>query len=621
MNKKTYEFGEFFLDLNGKLLRKNGQIVSLQPKVFDLLVCFVERQGELITREELMKAVWRDTFVEETNLRFCIHSLRKALGKNSEGKDYIETLPKRGYRFVAETPPKPVEIELENDQITEEIQTEEISIPPKIERRTISRNKIIIASFAAIFVFSIIGFGVWQLFLKQKTPQNITEFESLAVLPFESAGENQNDLQIGLADALITNLGKIKQLKVLPLASVRKFSGQNFNALTAGKEVGADAVLSGTYRFDGENVRVSVNLSRVADGENVWSETFSVVRKNNLDLENAVALRTSRLISLKVAELDDEKNVGASNRNAEAVQNYLSAQKIRRTGELNRRKEMIGLFEKTIEREPNWALAYASFAEALVASDQFNVDWEKAEQNAKKALELDNSLATPHAILGEIYHWRDWNWEASESEYKKAVALAPENASARHKYSFLLRYQRRFAEAEAQLAEAVKIEPFSPLFRCSYCELYYFDNKSDKALTECNYAMQIETDFWWTQKLLYWIYLKRKMNDELGELVLGKISPAERSVHPLTKAINENDLRPYFQEEIERISKKPNVSPVSLATNYMLIGENEKALEFLEIALKERNRSLPQMNADPLFDPIRNDKRFYLIMRQIGLQK
>ncbi|MCD9185466.1 MAG: winged helix-turn-helix domain-containing protein [Pyrinomonadaceae bacterium] len=619
MNEKTYEFGEFALDLKEKLLRKNGQTVSLQPKVFDLLVHFALHHGELVTRDELMKAVWKDTFVEETNLRFCIHALRKALGKNSQGKDYIETLPKRGYRFLVETPLKNAESDTEKNRTGDEIKTEEISIPPKTGSKSTALKKLV-GVLTVILIFSGVGFGVWKIFFNQKAPQNITEFQSIAVLPFESAGDGQNDLQIGLADALITNLGKLKQLKVLPLASVRKYSRQSFNALTAGNEIGADAVLSGTYRFEGENARVTVNLSRVSDGETLWTETFAANRKNDLDLENSVALRTARLISLKIADIEDERSLKDINRNAEAVQNYLSARKIWRTGELNRRKEMIGLFEKTIELEPGWALAYASFAEALTASDQFNVDWEKVEQNAKKALELDNSLASPHIVLGEIYQWRDWNWKEAENEFRKAVTLAPENASARQKYSSLLRYQRRFAEADAQLSEAAKSEPFSPLLRSSFCELYYFDDKIDKALTECNYAKQIEPDFWRVPKLLYWIYIKRKMNAEVGELVLGKLPPAEKSAHPLTKAIAENDLRPYFRQGIEEMLKKPNVNPMSLASNYLLIGENEKAVDYLEIALKEKNRALPSANSDPVFDPVRADKRFVEIMKQVFLQ-
>lgn len=615
MDKKTYEFGEFLLDLDEKRLLKNGRVVALQPKVFELLAYFAERHGELVAREDLMKAVWKDTFVEETNLRFCIHSLRKALGKNSEGKDYIETIPKRGYRFFVETPPEIHKSETEKPEV------EESREPQKIAPKSFSAKKIVVGIVAAIAVFSVLGFGIRQIFFKQKTPQNITEFESIAVLPFEAAGENQNDLQIGLADALITNLGKIKQLKVLPLAAVRKFSGQSFDAATAGKEVGAGAVLSGTYRFDGENVRVTLNLLRVSDGESVWTETFAANRKNNLDLENSVALRTARLISLKVADIEEEKSLKDANRNAEAVGNYLAARKIWRTGELNRRKEMIGLFEKTIAREPGWALAYAGFAEALVASDQFEVDWEKAEQNAEKARELNDSLASPHIVLGELYQWRDWNWNAAENEYKRALALAPENASAHQKYSVLLRHQRRFAEAETQIAEAVKIEPFSPLFRASYCELYYFDNKTEKALTECGYARQIEPDFWWTPKLLYWIYLKRKMYPEIDEMILGKLSPAEKSAHPLTKAIAENDLRPFFRQEIDRLSNKPSANPVSQAMYRLLNGENEKALEFLQIALKERNRGLPSVNSDPVFEPLRSDKRFVEIMKKVGVQK
>ncbi len=613
MNKQTYEFGEFLLDLTEKRLLRNGQTVSLQPKVFDMLAVFVEREGELVSRDDLMKAVWKETFVEETNLRFCVHALRKALGKRKDGKDYVETIPKRGYRFSAETSENFL-----TDAPDREI-SEEILLPVAETPKKQTANRKFLIAVAAILVL-LIGVAAWQI-SKRNQPKNALDFQTLAVLPFESVGGEQTDLQIGLADALISNLSKIKRLKVLPLASIRKFAGQNFDAAAAGRELAAAAVLSGSYRFEGENMRVTVNLLRSADGKTLWTETFSTQKKSVLELENSIALRTARLLSLKIAEFEDEKSLDGKDLNAEAVQNYLSARKIQRTGELNRRKEMIGLFEKTVELEPSWALGYAGYAEALLTSDQVLVEWEKAEQVANKTLGLDKTLAEPHTVLGEIYRWRDWNWEKSELEFKQAIALNPNYAPAHLGYSQLLRLQRRFAEAEESLKKAGEIEPFSPYYQSSFCELYIFDRKFEKALAACDYANSIEPDFWRVRKLFHSIYVEKKMYPELENLVLGKLSPAEKAAHPLTKSLEQKDLRPYFQFFIDEPSKSGRENFVAKAILYLQIGEKEKALEKLENAFARRDANFPAVNGDSSFDSIRSEKRFVELMRKTGLHK
>lgn len=617
MSRKAYKFGDFLLDAGQKRLFRNGEKISLQPKVFDILLVLLEKNGELVSRDELMKAVWKDTFVEETNLRFCIHALRKVLGKKSDGEEYVETVPKRGYRLNEKIREKSIEAAAELG-IAEIIKPE--SSPPEQIQKAPAKRFWLFGIAAIAFIFLLIAVIAWQ-FKDRKLAENARIFETLAILPFESASENQTDLQIGLASAMISNLSKIKQLKVLPLAAVRKFAGQNSDILAVGKELKADSVLSGTYRFDENNALVTVKLSRVADGETIWSEKFQTARKSGLEFENEIAARTARLLSSKIADLEDEKSVADQNVKPEAAQNYLAARKIWRAGELNRRREMVGLFEKTIALEPNWASAYAAFAETLVTPDQLSVEWEKAEQNARKAAELDKTLAQPSMIFGEISHWRDWNWEKAEGEYKQAIALNPNYASARSKYARLLLFERRFAEAEDQLNKAIEIEPFSPQLYCSLCQLYTFDKKFDKALESCNYARKIEPDYWWTPKLLYWIYIQKKMSSELGELVLGKLSPSARAAHPLTKALTENDLRPFFQGLIDEPSRSGRENPVTKAMLYVQLGENDKAFENLEKALAARDPNLPLVNADSAFDPIRGDKRFYSLMSRVGLQK
>ena len=557
-----------------------------------------------------MKAVWKDTFVEESNLRFCIHALRKVLGKNAEGKDYIETIPKRGYRLTAEIREKAVE-SVSLNKIPAEI------LPPQIVEKPspFKRNRLI--GMAAFLVICVAFFLIASRQNKNRTPENALGFRQLAVLPFVSANETKTEFQIKLADAMITDLSKIRQLKVLPLVDIRKFAGQNFDAANAAEELGADAFLSGTYRVDAAKIHVSLNLLCAADGENVWTENLTFDKSANPNLENAISLRAARLLSLKIADAEDEKSLaGQKNLNAEAVRNYLSAQKIRRGNEIFRRSEMIELYEKAIAAEPNWALAYAGYAEALVSEDQSFIKWEHAAKIAGKAVELDKTLAAPHSVLGEIYQWRDWNWAAAESEFKQAVALEPDYAPAHFRYAKFLKLQRRFAETKTELQKAADIEPFSPEYRTAFSELYLANRKFDKALAACKIVGQIEPDFWLNRKVIYQIYVEKKMFAELGEMVLSKLSPAEKAAHPLSKPSAGNDLRPYFQYLVNTPTKGEQEDLVLKAAIYIQLGETAKALENLEAALAKRDGSLPIINYDSRFDAIRYEQKFVEIIRK-----
>ena len=403
LNKKTYEFGEFRLDLDGKRLLRLGQRVSLQPKVFDMLVFFVEKHGELVSRVDLMNTVWKDTFVEESNLRFCIHALRKALGKNADGKDFVETIPKRGYRFTAEVS------ETSPESIPEKTGANNISgktTPPEVveKSRFVKRRRLIGISIFSIICLIVLAVA-WQRGSFQ-SPKKIPENNTLAVLPFSPINENEGNLQTGLADALITNLSKVKDLKVLPLASVQKYTGQSFDTLAVGRELQAERILEGSYRFDGENVRVTVNLLRVSDGTALWTETFTAQRKSNLELEQAIALRASRLFSLKFAQTDDEAFLADKNLNPEAVRNYLAGRKIRQSRELGRHEEMIKHFEKAIELAPDWSHAFSGLAEALLNDDSYLTGWEKIEKSTRKAIELDAANANAHAAQAQIYFFK-----------------------------------------------------------------------------------------------------------------------------------------------------------------------------------------------------------------------
>ena len=540
---------------------------------------------------------------------FAFTLCEKLLGKTADGKDYVETIPKRGYRFTAETSEKSIEIIEET--------------PPKVVEKPQTTKRFWVIGVVAVLLFGVlIAAFAWQR-NKTQTPQNALGAGQIAVLPFETVGEKEQTLQIGLTDSMITNLSKIKQLKILPMSSVRKFAGQNFDALQVGKQLQADAVLTGNYRFDGENLRVTATLLRVSDNTKIWTETFTAKGKSDLEFENAAALRTARLLSLKIAYAEDEQNLTNQKINPEAAQSYLLAQRIWRSEEFFRRKEMLELFEKTIAIEPNWTQAHAGYAETFLIADLPSVEWEKAEQTANKAIELDASLAQPRAVLGEIYQWRDWNWDKAESEFKQSISLNPNYAEARYKYAQFLRIKRRFAEATEEIKKAIELEPFSPYNYATLCEIYFSDRKLNQAIESCKFSQQLDPNLDLSKKMLFWVYVEKKMYPEIADLYISQLSTEQKTQSVLAKALDQKDLRIYWQDSIDKMLSRTDkqVNLTSLAMHYLLIGEKEKCLNTLEQAYDSQFKPLPRVNAEPMFDSIRNDKRFVEIMRKIGLQK
>lgn len=610
MINEIYEFGGFKLDLREKRLSKNGQAIELKPKIFDVLAVLVERNGELVSHEELMELVWADTYVDESNLRYCIHNLRKALGNG-----FITTIPKRGYRLNADV------VRANRQPIA--------SPQPAVEHRdpietgsgfsllsTLSQRKALIGILLLIAAGALLLVVSWYYNSK---PDAAFGVERLAVLPFTPIGEKETDTQAGLTDALITNLSKIKQFKVLPLNSVRKFVGRDFDALSAASELGSDAVLSGTYRFDDEHIRVTATLARTQDGEVLWTDTFTTDKKTGpAEIENSIALRLSRLISLKVDDFVEGNSLKGKALNPEAVEDYLSARKFWKVSELTRRAEIIGLYEKAVSLEPRWALAHSGFAEAMVSRDSTKTDWPRAEQLALKAIELDASLSAPHSVLGMIYSERDWNWSEAEKQFKQAIALDPDYAPNRLRYSTFLRLHRRFAEARAEIDRALELEPFAPLYYGSQCELYRFDKKPTEALASCRQARDLEPVYWRTTKALHWLYIENKMYDDLGRSLAGKIPPE------ILRAIAEDhDLRPYWEFTLSDFQKRHQTDPrpISLAKTYVMLGDTANALTYIEQALQgDHEQDLPIMNADPTYDPIRGEPRFVAVMQKIGMQ-
>ena len=585
MPSKIYEFNEFQLDLSQKTLRKNGEIVGIQPKIFDMLTVFVERNNDLISRDELMKAVWGDTFVEETSLRLGIHTLRKIF----DGK-IIETVPKRGYRFNAEV----------REILPEPSKNEPLNSP------TVSKAKFAVPLLILIAIVGLFAFYNWQ---KQK---NSTDKRTIAVLPFTKIGE-KSERNLPVTDAVIAQLSKLKDFQILPVNTVQKYAEQEFDAVVVGKELGSDAVLQGSFRQENNLVRVRANLQNLTNGEILWTENFEVKADQNYDLENSIAARLAQLFSLKMVEYDDEKSAKTQKVNSEALNAYLSARKIWRSRDLGRVAEMGLLFQKVVELEPNWADAHSANAESLLMDDFVVTVFDKAEKVANIALEKDEKQYGAMTVLGQVATNRHWDFAKAESFFKKSIELNPTYASTYNEYAKLLLYQKKFAESERVLKKGLEIEPFSPLYNTTLCEIYYYDQKLEAALKQCKLVMQFEPNFWLARKQLFWIYVVKKMNKEVAEMILEKHSDEAKVQLPYYKSLQNGELIEYWKSSIS--ATKSN--SYNDAMIYMQLNDREKVLSILENSQENPKWLAFRIGSDPIFVSLWQDDRFYELVKKL----
>lgn len=598
MPPKIYEFNEFRLDPAQKTLQKNGEIVAIQPKVFDVLAVLVERGNTLVSREDLLREVWGETFVEETSIRLCIHSLRKIF----DGR-FIETVPKRGYRFSGEIKETEIAPPTKNDSPA--------VLPEKSLGVSRFRQNYKIFTIAACLIFLVAALSA--MYFRENAP---AEKMTIAVLPFAQIGEKtvQN---LAVADAVIVQLSKLKDFKILPISSVQNYAERNFDALSTGRELRAGAVLFGSFQVEKDRTRVSASLQNTETGETVWSENFDVKPDEATGFETSIAARLARLFALEMIEYDDEKSAREQNVNSEARNAYLSARKIWRSRDLGRVEEASSLLNQSVRLEPDWAAAHSANAESLLMDDTIFTVYEKAEQVALKTLELDAQQIGAIIVLGQVALNKDSDIEKAETLFKKAIEINPNYASAYNEYGNLLAFKGNFAESERILKKALELEPFSPLYNTSLCQTYYFDKKSDAALKQCRFAQQLEPDFWLARKNLFWIYVFKKMNKEAAEMILTRFSDAEKERLPFVKPMLAGDFAEYWKYQLGGKSQMPN--GYVNAVFYMQLGEREKALESLEQHFANKGRPSFTVNADPIFEQLKSDPRFVDILRKLKL--
>jgi DNA-binding winged helix-turn-helix (wHTH) protein/tetratricopeptide (TPR) repeat protein len=581
---QLYKFGPFCLDTAERVLLRDGRVVPLPGKALSTLLTLVLNRGHLVEKEVLMKEVWPDEFVEEGNLAQHVFTLRRALGEATGDPKYIETVPRRGYRFVASIRESPGE-----GAGLAETADERIGGHPT---------------------------------------ESLAVMQSIAVLPFKTLGAEMHDeyLGLGIADALITKLSNLKRVTVRPTSAVR--NAMKGDPVSAGGELKVATVLEGTIQKYGEDVRVTVQLVSVRDGATLWAERFDEKFTSIFAIEDSISEQVATALALKLTANEQAQLARRYTENTGAHQAYLKGRYFLEKRSSEDIAKGIKYFELAISIDPNYALAYAGLADCYSTFGSYDVrpreSVPKAKEAALKALSIEPLLAEAHTALGRVRMF-EWNWQGAEDSFKLAINLNPNYSAAHHFYAIHLRNMRRFDESLAESRKVEEMEPTSASRKATIGGTLSFAGRYDEAIDELNQALELDPDNGLAHYFLGRTYVQKTMYEEaITEYkrtvsLFGNRWEALAHVGYINAVSGRKTAAQEALAELEKVSRSEYVPPYFKALIHIGLDEKEQALESLVNAYWEHDLNLVFLGVEPMLDSLRDDQRFKDLLQRTGL--
>lgn len=669
-----YEFEDFQLDLVERVLRRNSTRVPLTPKAFHLLKILVENHGHIVDKEKLISEIWADSFVEDGNLAVSATALRKALDDDASNPTFIETIPRRGYRFIAEVrliesagatsgsihpentirfpgsvassresqPPHPkiqsnplrvvgvatapkLEVLREDvEEITPAARLEEISRVPD-NRIHPKRRPLFVAFIVGVFVIGIVGLAFY-LVPRGGTPATGTR--SIAVLPLKPINAASRDelYEMGIADALIIKLSSMKGFVVRPLSATRKYADVAQDPLAAGNEQLVDYVLDSNYQLADGKFRITTQLFNVETGQ--VEETYKSEKDagNIFAMQDAIAGELGNILLAKFGTTSSDTTLSRGTNNEEAYRLYLRGKYLQEKRSLADSVKAIELLDEAVRLDPNYARAWAvkSFAHAIKTvsgrSVDLNVEYKKAIDAANTALELDENLSEAHGAVCEIKMTYEWDLSGAEKACKRATELDPKSTIVHQTYSRSLMTLGRFDEATAEAQAAIDLEPASLLNHRIYGCTLFMARRYDEAIAVFKRTIELDPNS--GTAIYYWLVeaLQMKGNDaETFEWFMKMETVAktdDKTLQAYRAAYQESGWHSVLSEIAERFDESDWTFFGGVYTNAKL-GRKDKAFEYLEKAYQRREWNLAYIRVEPRLDPLRDDPRFDDLVRRV----
>jgi TolB-like protein/DNA-binding winged helix-turn-helix (wHTH) protein/Tfp pilus assembly protein PilF len=622
----TYSFGPFLLDPAQCRLSRDGQDLRLPPKVFETLVLLVERQGLLVEKDDLMKALWPDMFVEEVTLARNISLLRKALG-DAPGQDqsrYIETVSKRGYRFIGKVtkndgPETPVE----------QTRTAALSRSPSGKRRAR-------VGAVALAVF-IVGIGAfWAYHFLHRPPAGI---RSLAVLPLEnlSSSPEQEYFADAMTDELITDLAQIHSLRVISRSSVMQFKHPKENLREIAAALNVDAVVEGSVSRDGSRVHITAQLLDAREDRHLWAATYERPLQDVLSLQSQIANAIADQVEAKLTPAESARLTKPRPINQESYDALVQGRFLRNRRAPAEMQKALAYFQRAVASDPGSAEAWAALGDcyASLGGDQGSADPNSVRPLARdaltKALELDPDLAEAHSSMGWYKMWFEWDSPGAEREFLRGIELSPNSSTAHRYYAFYLRIRRRFDEALEQNRLAMELSPLDILPQGLLVMIYAAQGEEEKVLAQANRVLEIDPDFTGVYVGIAGVFRARHQWRE-AYAALEHVKNSYRTDYLFgvaSVAASAGDMRRArsAMADLEEYARHDYVSPLAFAFYEAKFGDREKAFQWLEKGFKEHATDMIELDVEgvnSLSDPTcgfgASDPRFRELIRRIGFR-
>lgn len=651
--ERIYRFADYTLEVSERRLKRGDEEIHLPPKNYEMLLYLVERHGHLIKKRELLDTLWADTLVTENTLTHCIEEIRKVLGDDAHHPRFIKTIPRVGYKFIAEVEEMMASAEEVEEEVTavsvrgteEKPEAERENRGSSVEKRVSgAEDHSLMSPFSILYLLSrtrwwrlsekllavsvLLGLLVVSgLYLYNRSNRAIN---SLAVIPFAnlSGDPEQEYFADGITEAVIAHLGKLRALRVVSRTSAMQYKGVRKSLPEIARELHVDAIVEGSVLLSGERVRITAQLIHAATDRHLWGETYERDIRDILTLQREVSRTIARQVHVALTPQEQAQLAGARAINPAAYEDYLRGRYYWNKRTADGFKRAIDYFQQAIDHEPTYALAYVGLADCYNMLNNYDLlpprdSAPKAKAAATKALELDSTLAEAHASLAFALMHYDWDWSGAEREFQRAVELNPSYAEAHHWYGLYLTAMGRFDQAMTEMKRAQELDPLSLIINTNMGWVFYFQRQYDQAIEHYRRALDMDPNFASARVKLGWAYEQRRMyKDAITQLRTALTLAGDGVLTELGHAYavsGQRDEAAKIIAELRERSKQEYVSPYLIATIYAGLGETDPAFAWLEKSYDGRCGWLAWLGVDPKLDGLRADLRFASLLRRLRL--
>ena len=643
-----FAFGDFYVDAAKRLLlTRDGESMPLMPKAFDTLLYLVERSGRIVSKDELMAAIWADRIVEENNLTQNISTLRRVLGEKHGENRFIATVPGQGYKFVAvvrvhelaEKLAAAVVVDPPPERLMQPVPLP-LPLPPfstdKDRRQTTADTKnpswrwLVALALVCVAAFSAVAVYFWR---GNAAPTVAATVKTVAVLPFKPLlGEARNEaLEMGITDTLINKISSSDEVIVRPFSSVRRYKSLEQDPMRAGQELGVDSVLDGSIQTVGEQIRISARLIRARDGKQLWSGKFDEKFTDIFSVQDSISERVLAALDLNLNSTLRKRVTKRYTDNAEAYQLYMKGNYHASKIILSEARKGVAYYQQAIALDPNYVLPYVGLARAyatfsLSGEVPANEAMPLGKAAAIRALELDNTLAESHIAVGLIAFWYDWNWIEAEKRYRRALALDPNNPLPHFYFAHLNSNLGRHTDAIAMGKRARELDPLSLITNSLEGQFNFYGGRYDEAILRLQKTLELEPTFWHPHLILSMVYTEKGMfaeavaeADQASKLAGGNVQALSMKGYALAKSGKLAEARAVLSE-LQQAALTRYVAPYNFAVIHNALGETDLVFDYLEKAFATRSVLMVFLKVDPKWRNLKDDKRYQELLLRTGFQ-